>query len=417
MYKRPIASTYSLSSLKGYEPYIDGMIEKFMGILDQHDASNEPINMSNWLHYWAFDMISKMSFGEPIGFLDHGSDFNGMIKSQKRFFRYISIVNNMPILDSLLKRNPFLKLVKQKPSMFFTFTKRIVTERIAQAEREKDKKEDPEAEASSPGPAAHHHRDMLGSFIEARKTYPQIMTDLRIAHLSTTNVVAGANDSASSMDKVIHYLAGHPDAQERLYNEITSVVNGTATAVKEKDSREKDKDSKTEGEGPAALELALKMPFLEAIVLESYRTFGVPSNNMERIVPQSGMRLPNGVQLPPGAVIAMNAASMAMLPHIFGADVKEFNPDRWFQAPTESDAEYASRRHAMDRAAGMVFGHGSRGCIGKNVVQLEMFKLWASLVRVYRVSLSLAGRLVREMLLLSPMICVCIDHPILFTTH
>jgi hypothetical protein len=125
-----------------------------------------------------------------------------MIKSQKAVFRYIGVVNNMPILDALLKRNPLHKLLKTKPSMFFTFAKRIVTERIARAE-----KGDPEAGNSKLQLGSAQHPDLLGSFIAAKKTYPDIVTDLRITHYATTNVVAGANNGALSMDRTIHFLA------------------------------------------------------------------------------------------------------------------------------------------------------------------------------------------------------------------
>ena len=132
IYRRPIAHAYSLSSLKNYEPYIDQMIEKLIGELDKHDADGTPINMTRWLQFCksttavhstssdllnvgAFDVMSKISFGEPIGFLDHGDDFNGMIQAQRENFRYISVANNFPILDTLTKRNPLVKLFKKKP--------------------------------------------------------------------------------------------------------------------------------------------------------------------------------------------------------------------------------------------------------------------------------------------------------------
>jgi hypothetical protein len=51
MYRRPIAHAYSLSSLKGYEPYIDEMIEKLIGELDKHAADGTPINMTRWLQF------------------------------------------------------------------------------------------------------------------------------------------------------------------------------------------------------------------------------------------------------------------------------------------------------------------------------------------------------------------------------
>ena len=303
--------------------------------------------------------MSKISFGEPLGFLDHGYDFNGMIKAQRENFRYISVANNFPLLDALTKRNPFLKLFKKKPSMFFTFAKRVVTERLVKAFK------DPEAQSQ-----ARRHEDLLGSFIAARKAYP-LMTDLRITHITATNVLAGANNSARAMDSTIHWLTEHPEAQERLHNEIKDV---NMAAMKELDT-----------EGPAALELALKLPYLDAVIQESYRQFGAPANNLERIAGDSGLTLPNGTHLPPGTVVAMNAASMAMLPDIFGEDRRVFNPDRWMQQAGEGEDDFRERRLRMQRAM-LVFGHGSRSCIGKNIVQLELYKIWATLLRIYKVS-------------------------------
>ena len=303
--------------------------------------------------------MSKVSFGEPIGFLEHGSDFNGMIQAQRENFRYISVANNFPFLDTLTKRNPLLWLFKRKPSMFFTFAKQVVMERVTKAEK------DHEAQFEQ----TRRHADLLGSFIASKKTYP-LMTDLRITHLSATNVLAGANNSARAMDATIHWLATHPEEQDRLYDEITNV---NLSAMEPADT-----------EGPAALELALKMPYLEAMIQESYRTFGAPANNLERVAGESGLTLPNGLHLPPGTVIAMNAASMAMLPHVFGENAKDFRPSRWMRQETESEASWHERTLRMRRSM-IVFGHGSRSCIGKNIVQLELYKIWATLLRIYKV--------------------------------
>jgi cytochrome P450 len=50
-YRRPVAHAYSLSSLKGYEPYIDDQIQHLVKVLDEHATSGKSINMSDWLHY------------------------------------------------------------------------------------------------------------------------------------------------------------------------------------------------------------------------------------------------------------------------------------------------------------------------------------------------------------------------------
>jgi hypothetical protein len=185
--------------LKGYEPYIDEMIDKLIRILDQHEVKGQPINMTKWSQFCkrsfhetdyarvnsitgAFDVMSKISFGEPLGFLEKGYDFNGMLQAQREQFRYISVANNFPLLDSWTKRNPFLKFVKKKPPVFFAFARRIVRERLAKAEKTTDDE-------------TERHEDMLGSFIAARKTYP-LMDETRLTHISATNVLAGANNSA-----------------------------------------------------------------------------------------------------------------------------------------------------------------------------------------------------------------------------
>jgi cytochrome P450 len=309
----------------------------------------------------SFDVISKLTFGEPLGFMDHGSDFNGMIASQKAVFRYIGIVNNMPILDALLKRNPLNALLKTPPSPFFLFAKRAVEQRIAQ-----DKgKSDPE---KGKGASPFVHPDLLSSFLSAKKNYPEVVTDLRVTHYCTTNVVAGANNSALSLDKTIQYLARNPAAQERMYHEILDA----------------DTSPQKETDGPAALELALKMPFLQAVTEESYRTFGSPANNLERVVSSTGMTLPSGHHLPPGTVVAMNGPSINRRKDVYGADADIYNPLRWMQGEKESEEAFRERRLRMDRA-NLTFGHGSRSCIGKNVVQLEVYKIWATLVRLFTV--------------------------------
>ncbi|KAF2105044.1 cytochrome P450 [Rhizodiscina lignyota] len=360
-YRRPIANAYSLSSLKGYEPYIDQTINTLTDVLDQRVTDGKAINMSDYLHYWSFDVISTLTFGEPLGFIQHGNDFNGMIKAQKAVFRHISITNNMPLLDTIVKMNPIPKLLQKKPNVFFNFASRVVKERVSQADVEKA------TQKTTNEKGQQIHKDLLSNFIAARPSYPDVMTDLRITHYATTNVLAGANNSALAMDRTIHYLAHHPDMQEKLHGEI---MNTKMDDIKDT-------------EGPPALDLALKMKFLEAIIQESYRTFAMPSNNLERLVSPAGLTLPNGVRLPPGAVAAMNGPALMHRKEIFGEDVDVFRPQRWMKGENETEEQFAQRRLKMDRSM-LPFGSGSRTCIGRNVVQLELYKIWPHLVKTYK---------------------------------
>jgi cytochrome P450 len=303
-------------------------------------------------------VIYKQTIFVPLGFIDHGYDFNGMVKTQKEVFRYISITNNWPFLDKLVKRNPLLKLMKKKPNMFFKFASRIVKDRMGEADVEETK----------PVEKGKLHPDLLSSFLAARPNYPDVMSELRITHYATTNVVAGANNSALAMDRTIHYLACNPDAQERLHQEVL-------------DTRLEDVGNT---EGPPALELALKMKYLDAIIQESLRLFASPSNNLERVVSPAGLTLPNGVRLPPGAVAAVNGPSLMHRADVFGADINTFDPNRWLKRKDEMEEQFSARRLKMDRSM-LPFGSGSRTCIGRNVVFLELYKIWPELLKNYKV--------------------------------
>ena len=89
--KKPIASAYSLSVLKEYEPPVDEMITKFMNRLEEsgRDQDSRICDMAVWLrlcrlfinHYWvtlilsdAFDVIMHLTFSDTLGFLDAGQD-------------------------------------------------------------------------------------------------------------------------------------------------------------------------------------------------------------------------------------------------------------------------------------------------------------------------------------------------------
>jgi hypothetical protein len=47
-------------------------------------STNKPVS---------FDVIGKLAFGKQLGFLEHGSDFNGLIKTQSAFIKYVDIVS------------------------------------------------------------------------------------------------------------------------------------------------------------------------------------------------------------------------------------------------------------------------------------------------------------------------------------
>jgi len=170
---------------------------------------------------------------------------------------------------------------------------------------------------------------------------------------------------------MILFLAQHPEAQDRLYREIQAVESEAL-------------DEDIDGDAPTAFACALKMPYLENLILEAYRSHSTFSLLIERVVSSKGMELPSGQYLPPGTFVGINSAAMNRRPDVYGADAESFNPERWVRAAGESEKGFKVRKGRMDRAM-MTFGYGSRSCIGKNIVQLELYKVMATVIGCFRI--------------------------------
>lgn len=111
---------------------------------------------------------------------------------------------------------------------------------------------------------------------------------------------------------------------------------------------------------------------------------------MERYVPASGLRLPDGDLVPPGAIVGLNPWVIHRNPAIWGADVDAYRPERWLRGAggeeEESEEAYAARMRLWD-GCDISFGAGSHVCIGRNLAMLEVYKLVATLVTRYEIEL------------------------------
>lgn len=255
----------------------------------------------------------------------------------------------MPLLDHFLAKNPIWKIFPHRTFDFIRFAQTHVKQRIAKYDT---------SDSSRP--------DLLSYFIAARETYPAVVTDDQVLAYSVTNVVAGSLSTSHVLDEIVRFLVTNPAAQQRIFEEIK------ATGA---------------DEFPISLDHAKLAPYLEGVIQEGYRIHSVANVLLEREVPTQGMELPSGHSLPAGTYVGINAAAMNRIEDVFGTKPHEFDPLRWLQRENETSDEFRERRLVMDRA-NLTFGQGSRSCVGKNIVQLEIFKVISSIATRFIVSLS-----------------------------
>lgn len=97
---------------------------------------------------------------------------------------------------------------------------------------------------------------------------------------------------------------------------------------------------------------------------------------LERIVPATGLPLPNNTFLPPGTIVGMNPWVIHYRSSIFGLEPEKFRPERWLRSHSESQSNYEARLRKM-KDADLSFGGGNRVCLGKPLGLVEVHKVVA----------------------------------------
>lgn len=91
--KRNAANAYSLNGLIQVEPWVEPVLSRFVGILDDHAQANAICDLGELLKRFAMDAVCSLTFGSDFGYLEKGDDLN-FFKSIDLFTAYMSIVSS-----------------------------------------------------------------------------------------------------------------------------------------------------------------------------------------------------------------------------------------------------------------------------------------------------------------------------------
>jgi cytochrome P450 len=260
----------------------------------------------------------------------------------------------MPWLDYVFVKNPIrVKLFGGKTGPVAQFARDRLNERLDQYEKISIPSDQP--------------KDFLTRFLEAKTTHPEIVDDKQVFSYTVTNMFAGSDTTAISLRAVLYYTLKDAPVLARLNHELSAAFLAGNLSF------------------PVTWKQSQSLPYLDAVIKEALRLHPAVGLPLERLVPASGLQLPNGPLLPAGTIVGASPWIIHRDVNIFGADANEFNPDRWLRKEEETETEFKNRERGMVRAT-FTFGAGSRTCIGKNISLLEIYKVIPSLLWRYDVS-------------------------------
>lgn len=352
--RRPVAGAYSLTNVLELESFADDVIGTMIRRLRQNFIQGEnhgkKCSIDQWMSFFSFDFILQATFSKDFGFLNAGSDIDGMLAMLDLQFAYICTVGAMPWVDKLLLKNPLLLMLIKTPNPLVDFAFQKIQDRMQRSDEK---------------PEPLERKDFLSRFMDAQKKHPDVVSDLQLMTYTTTNVLAASDTTSATLVAAINLILRHPRVLHKLQAEIDDA--GVSTF-------------------PVPYKEAQKLPYLDAVMKEVFRIWPVASIELERKVGPAGLVLPTGENLTPGTVIGLNAWPLHRNTEVFGQNVETFEPERWLRRPSESEDDFEQRSRLMQRAS-LTFGAGPRACLGKHVAFLEIYKLIPTLFGLFDVSL------------------------------
>lgn len=122
-----------------------------------------------------------------VGYLDHGSDFDGTLATAEKASKYLVTIGMYPVLDKLLDKNPVYHIGPPSYTNMASLAVKLLTDRIT----------------GQDGHDAVQNLDFMDHYIQAKKEYPDIVDDIMLTSCELNNPVQkkiASHDFGSSMN-------------------------------------------------------------------------------------------------------------------------------------------------------------------------------------------------------------------------
>lgn len=349
----------------------------------------------NWFNYLAFDVIGDLAFGAPFGMLEKGADVAEVRKSADAKPTYA------PAIEVLNRRG--------EVSGYVDYTDREIPITILTPHLEKDKNSNASTNSTlgclpqlkpyakylpdpffTQGIAAVENLagiaiarvnerlsnpsdrvDLLARLMEGRDESGAPLGREELTAEALTQLIAGSDTTSNTSCALLYHCLTHPSVVQKLQQELDSAI--------------------TDPDQVPTYAQVKDLPYLDAVIKETMRIHSTSSLGLPRVVPPGpGVEI-SSTRFPQGTVLSVPAYTIHHSPAIWGPDADVFRPERWADV---TDAQ---------KAAFIPFSYGPRACVGRNVAEMELALIVATVFRRYEFELRQQGMETREGFLRKPL--------------
>lgn len=194
--------------------------------------------------------------------------------------------------------------------------------------------------------------DVVSKLIATEDERDERMNTRQLRDEVMTFLIAGHETTAATLTYAVYLLAKHPEAEQRLVEELVTVLDGDSPSIAE----------------------GSELTFTDRVITETMRLFP-PANRIHR-EPAEGVVI-RGHPIPAGATVVLPQWVVHRDPRWY-RDPLAFHPERWTDA----------FQTQLPRLAYFPFGAGPRRCIGDRFARLEATLVLATILQRYHLELS-----------------------------
>jgi cytochrome P450 len=322
--KSKMMAGYGKKGNPGLEQSIDDLLLSMFSLIETKYLSSptntKKLDLGKTIQYFTLDVITKLCFGYPLGFIETDGDVHKYIETVETLVKTVAIVSGAPTLRKIFNMRWVIEAVgpmKDKTKGFgklLTIGEEIVKKRL------KDEEE---------------QFDMLGSFMRHGLNQKDLEGAIFL------NMVGGSDTTASGLRATLLNVITNPRVLRRLRREIDDFIASSHVSRPIIQSSE-----------------AKSLAYLQACIREGLRMHPPAAALFSKVSPDHPVMY-QGTCIPPKTRIAHNLWGILQNKDVFGEDSDVYRPERWLDEGVGSEETgREDRKMRMLKDLDLIFGFG-----------------------------------------------------------
>ncbi|RYP03734.1 hypothetical protein DL765_010404 [Monosporascus sp. GIB2] len=298
------------------------------------NRAGQPVNVTDWFAFYAFDVMGSLSYSESYGMLQRGKK-HPFMTTLHGSMKAVTLFSHLDWLFPIAKATPILN---REDKAFWGYVEDQTEKRI------KVKPETP---------------DIFSFLLDDYNALPDRTRQDRLnlygdAYLIT---VAGSDTTSATLTFLVFELCTHPDVLRKLRDEVDSFYRERGTLTDYDDLH--------------------KLKYLQACINETMRLHPAVPRGLQRMTPPEGLQV-GDCFIPGNTIVQVPTHTMFTDERCFPRP-EEFIPERW-----------TTRRDELVRDASVFvpFSMGVYNCVGKQLALMEVRYVVSQIVRRFEFGLA-----------------------------